>query len=604
MGYAGNTFGEAAAFLTGGAGVVQTTKKVKGVIGAISKQADDALRKNLDDVIALEATAALGVAGGRQYAEENDVGAVGTFALEFATGALTMVSGAAAKKTILDPLTAKLKNMSQKEAMEKLSKEEIAEVVAEGRQVIEKQQPKVKEEPKAEPTPAPKKPEVDPIDASIKALQEILPEARMGGKGARVTREAKTHFRAVAQEFFTDITDLLKTKNTDTANKILSRIDKYIEFDRIISKKDYAQGSELVANQRNAMNFEFQNGISAAGNKRTEDLTVLKGMLQKFVDEGVPVDTKTLKGVAKDTKKSAKGAPKLTKEEKLDAIADQVAKTFLNERTGVFQQMLDGYFTVRLTQMLNQAKTAFVGVPSATLMSVARPIINTPYNIAKASKLKGVPLSKKAQYATADLASTYEYLRMFSKHFKDTMRSSKDTILNKGDSNFLYRDRNAYVKDQLAEANEPSHRVKNRLRQAQRRNAVKEAKTELGRKVLKARATVMNSKPAQIPAFFLDYGVSLIGGIEEISLIAHSMRAARAQGIKKGIEEGADDLWKFSEDYMESAFDRSRGGLQAKYDPEFADIFNQARRDHFRAMDLDPKDIRRDMIDGVVSALK
>ena len=25
--------------------------------------------------------------------------------------------------------------------------------------------------------------------------------------------------------------------------------------------------------------------------------------------------------------------------------------------------MLDGYFTVRLTQMLNQAKTAFVGVP-------------------------------------------------------------------------------------------------------------------------------------------------------------------------------------------------------------------------------------------------
>ena len=190
---------------------------------------------------------------------------MGTFALEFATGALTMVSAAAAKKTVLDPLTAKLKNMSQKEAMEKLSKEEIAEVVTEGRQVIEKQQPKVKEEPKAEPTPAPKKPEVDPIDASIKALQEILPEARMGGKGARVTREAKTHFRAVAQEFFTDITDLLKTKNTDTANKILSRIDKYIEFDRIISKKDYAQGSELVANQRNAMDFEFQNGISAAG---------------------------------------------------------------------------------------------------------------------------------------------------------------------------------------------------------------------------------------------------------------------------------------------------------------------------------------------------
>ena len=54
---------------------------------------------------------------------------------------------------------------------------------------------------------------------------------------------------------------------------------------------------------------------------------------------------------------------------------------------------------------------------------------------------------------------------------------------------------------------------------------------------------------------------------------------------------------------MESALDRSRGGMQANYDPEYADVFNQARRDHFRAMDLDPNDIRRDLIDGMVAAL-
>jgi uncharacterized membrane protein len=459
-------------------------------------------------------------------------------------------------------------------------------------------------------TPAPKTPEVapevDPIDASIAAIDEILKGDRTGGKGARVTRKVKAHFRVVAQEFFGDINDLIKNKDIETAKKILGRIDKYTDFDRAISKKDYAQGSELQANTRQAMDnstTDYAAGITAAGNKRTEDLIVLKGMLQKLVDEDVAIDPKLAKTVAGDAKKKAEGAPKLSKEEKLDAIADQVAKTFTGERVGVFQQAVDGYFTLRLTQMLNQAKTAFVGVPSATFMSVVRPIINTPYNIVKAAKLKDVSVSRRIQYAAADITGTYEYVRMITKHLGDTLRSSKDTILNKGDSNFLYRDRNAYIKDQLAEASEPNHRVKKRIKQAQRRQDVVEAKSELARKYLKAKATILNSKPAQVPAFFFDYGISLIGGLEEISLIAHSMRAARAQGIKKAIDDGADSVWKSSEEYMEAAFDRSRGGLQAKYDPEYADIFNTARRDHFRAMDLDPKDIRKDLTDGLISAL-
>tara|TARA_R110002049_G_scaffold214866_2_gene386360 strand:+ start:136 stop:3066 length:2931 start_codon:yes stop_codon:yes gene_type:complete len=469
---------------------------------------------------------------------------------------------------------------------------------------------KIKNPETPEATPAPVTPEVapeaDPIDASIAAIDEILTGDRTGGKGARVTRKVKKHFRVVAKEFFGDINNLLKTKDVEGAKKILSRIDRYIAFDRAISKKDYAQGSELQANTRQAQDngtTDYAAGITAAGNKRTEDLIVLKGMLQKLVDEDVAIDPRLAKSVAQDAKTRAEGAPKLTKEEKLDAIADQVAKTFTGERVGVFQQAVDGYFTLRLVQMLNQAKTAFVGVPSATFMAVVRPIINTPYNIAKAAQLKDVSISRRIQYAAADISGTYEYVRMITKHLGDTLRSSKDTILNKGDSNFLYRDRNAYIKDQLAEASEPNHRVKKRIKQAQRRQEVLEAKSELARKYLKAKATILNSKPAQVPAFFFDYGISLIGGLEEISLIAHSMRAARAKGIKKAIDDGADNVWKSSEEYMEGAFDRSREGLQAKYDPEYADIFNTARRDHFRAMDLDPNDIRKDLTDGLISAL-
>jgi hypothetical protein len=629
----------------------------------------------------------------------------------------------------------------------------------------------------AEATPAPKTPEVapeaDPIDASIAAIDEILTGDRTGGKGARVTRKVKKHFRVVAKEFFGDINNLLKTKDIEGAKKILSRIDRYIAFDRAISKKDYAQGSELQANTRQAQDngtTDYAAGITAAGNKRTEDLIVLKGMLQKLVGgedvdgdnlsillndilkepetpdfvkapkkkptndkpqkeggEQQPEDSSsepkpeaaaqrlkkqkeklqkkldelrerfgddialdeaaalkagktpkqkpeeikaledrikfydeaekevaTLEALKKQLAKLAgiegssdmtlqrqattkkptmpSGSPKVaevrakiaqtkarmkqrlkdidkavkqqaTKEEKLDAIADQVAKTFTGERVGVFQQAVDGYFTLRLVQMLNQAKTAFVGVPSATFMSVVRPIINTPYNIVKAAQLKDVSISRRIQYAAADISGTYEYVRMLTKHLGDTLRSSKDTILNKGDSNFLYRDRNAYIKDQLAEASEPNHRVKKRIKQAQRRQEVLEAKSELARKYLKAKATILNSKPAQVPAFFFDYGISLIGGLEEISLIAHSMRAARAKGIKKAIDDGADNVWKSSEEYMEGAFDRSREGLQAKYDPEYADIFNTARRDHFRAMDLDPNDIRRDLTDAIVAGM-
>lgn len=771
LGYTGNTFGEGATFLLGGAGVVAKTKQASGVVGAISRQADKALKTRLGTVVAGEAAVSVGAAAGRQISEENEFGAAGSMLTEFTTGALALVSAAAAKKAVLDPLTAKLKNMTAKEALEKLSKEEIAEVVAEGQRVIAKEQPAPKtdaeietlsddellaelgvETPKPkeavpegsfrselddniytkkaeledgvsvesgriagdgdltnlpeglrnilepikdsiqrlnvtigkngigldtivvtkssrgkgvgtqiikdiiayadsknlpvvltpsnkngaklndyyknlgftdnvdglgkqklirkpkdapEATPAPKTDAEDAIDASIKAIDDILTGDRTGGEGARVTRQVKKHFRVVAKEFQDDVVELMKTGDIETAKSLLARIGKYKKFERKISEKDYAQGSELQANSRNAMDngtTDYAAGITAAANKRTEDLTVLEGMIQKLVDEDGVIDSKVANDVIADAKVRAEGAPKLSKEEKLDAIADQMAKTFSQERTGVLQSVIDGYFTVRLTQMLNQAKTAFVGVPSATFMAVVRPMINTPYAIAKAAKLDA-PLSRKLMYAASEASSTFEYLRMIAKHKKDLARTARDTVLNKGDSNFLYRDRNAYIKDQLAEASEVSHRVKRRIAQAQRREAARNAKTDLGRKILTAKATVMNSKPAQIPAFFFDYGISLIGGLEDISLMAHSMRAARAQGIKKAIEDGADDVWKASQDYMDAAFDRSRGSLQAKYDPEYADIFNTARRDHFRAMDLDPNDIRKDMIDGVIAGL-
>jgi hypothetical protein len=135
MGYTGATLGEGAAFLMGGAGVVQKTKSFGGFVGAISKNADEALRTKLGTVVAGETVAASGAGMGRAYAEDNEYGETGSLLLEFTAGAFALLSAAGAKRAVLDPLTAKLKNMTAKEALEKLSKEEIAEVVAEGQRV-------------------------------------------------------------------------------------------------------------------------------------------------------------------------------------------------------------------------------------------------------------------------------------------------------------------------------------------------------------------------------------------------------------------------------------------------------------------------------------
>ena len=139
LGHAGNASAEGVALLTGGAGIIQKTKKLKGVVGGLSRSADDALRTNLGGVVTAEMIAGAGAGIGRGVAEENEFGATGAFLTEFSTGALALMSAAGAKKVVVDPLIAKLNNMTQKEALEKLSKEEIAEVVAEGQRVIAKE---------------------------------------------------------------------------------------------------------------------------------------------------------------------------------------------------------------------------------------------------------------------------------------------------------------------------------------------------------------------------------------------------------------------------------------------------------------------------------
>ena len=253
LGYTGNTFGEAVAFMTGGAAVVQKTKQAGGVIGSLSRQADDALRNKLGTVIATEAVAAGGMAAGRQYAEENEMGATGSLLLEFTTGAMAMVSAAAAKQVVLDPLTAKLKNMTATEALEKLSKEEVAEVVARGREEKAKVEPEA-EAPKETPE-APAEPTPDPKDTPFSNWQEQDAYAKeIGGLGLNRNPSVDATLTSLSD-------DALETAKVTTSKELDVLEDKVLGGESSVTQKDVDDLTALQDKSSAIENEEFRRQI-------------------------------------------------------------------------------------------------------------------------------------------------------------------------------------------------------------------------------------------------------------------------------------------------------------------------------------------------------
>ena len=715
-GYAGNTFGEAVAFLAGGTAVVQKAKTGSGVIAGIAKEADVALKTKLGTVVAGEAAVSAGAAGGRQYSEENEFGATGSMAMEFATGALALLSAAGAKKVVLDPLTAKLKNMTQKEALEKLSKEEIAEVVAEGQRVIAKEQPatpkdtpeavatpeptpapknlesdfkpkkvkaagdthpvfkvkvngedvyigssdtmglgriyhvtdesgfdhltlsgnklegdgnlgaaneyrdgfstrkeliealKEKAETKApEPTPAPKTPEVAPeatpedaIDASIAATKSILEGDRTGGRGARVTAEVKPHFKAVAVEMSDQFNAFAGAKNADdamvSAKAILTRIDRFIDFDRVIAKKDYAQGSELVANAGHVTPDSFKAGITAEANQRTADLQTLKNMLEDFT------------GGAKNADEAAEAATelakKLTPEEKLTAIRSQMEQISRSRSTGPLMSLFDGYFTTRTAMALNQVKTGLVGTMSASIKHLLTPLENTLGAIDGAARLKDTSFRRRATYALADIAATTEYLGTFKNHWRSLGMNMRNTMLETGDSQLLYKEAQAYKGQEGITTQHTNFFARRNLNRAARTEAYNNATGPLDKSYKGLKKAVLNNNVADAIPLIFNYGFGLIGSIEEVSLMTLSRRAQKSMAIKQGVREGAEDIGKYVDDWMNDAFMKQEdGSMRINYDPKYADGFNEARYDHFRNLDIPASDIRVEAEHAIVNAL-
>jgi hypothetical protein len=366
LGHAGNATGEGIALLAGGAGVVQKTKNLKGVVGGLSRSADDALRNNLGGVVAAETIAGAGAGIGRGVAEDNEFGATGAFLTEFSTGALALLSAAGAKKVVVDPLIAKLNNMTQKEALEKLSKEEIAEVVAEGQRVIDKEQPAPKKTPEPEEapatpkdtpetTPAPKTPEVAPeaapsnADEFVALVDQLLTGDRRQGRGIQGTDKVARVFDQYRERLNTVISGLRSGASTmDEASALLDELvkiaPKKFELDNVDAgslairnpDKDPAsfqalmteEKAEIVADierLREVINFQKDVG------EDFDNIEALRKRILGDVEEAPVVKSEEPKPTSKGTEEAA---PKPT--------ASQARIKKLEEETNLLHALVSG----------------------------------------------------------------------------------------------------------------------------------------------------------------------------------------------------------------------------------------------------------------------
>lgn len=450
-------------------------------------------------------------------------------------------------------------------------------------------------------------PDQQAVRAAIDEVDSILVN-QTDGNAYNVTKKVKAVFTSASEEIHKDIRKLIETGDIEIAKRLLARLPNYIELDRKVSKKDFAQATGLKANDKNAkLGAErLKAGITATNNQRTLNLRRLGEMLEELIEDGVPIRDKDVKGLQAENKQKASGT-RLTKEERLDEIQSHLLETFTKERSGTLQKVLDAYFSVRLVQLLNSFKTATVGTVSAVAQTALRPAVNTVVNTRKllsSPKLKDKTIGQKTRYVMSDIIATQEYLYTVTKHLGNTMRSVGNTIKNRGESAFLHLDKHSYVQGEINAAQTITRSEKAGFTRAKRRNDARVQADGTMKTALQIKAKVLNNPIVRAPLFFYDYGLALIGGFEEISLIAHSLRSQRARGIKKGIEEGADDIGKYADDYVESSIDRSSGTFKAKYDAGFAEDFNVARRDHFRRLDVDPDDIRKGWDESVINTLQ
>ena len=180
----------------------------------------------------------------------------------------------------------------------------------------------------------------------------------------------------------------------------------------------------------------------------------------------------------------------------------------------------------------------------------------------------------------------------------------RNTMLETGDSALLYKEAQAYKGQEGITTQHSNFFARRNLKRAARTEAYENATGTLDKSYKGLQKAVLNNNVADAIPLIFNYGFGLIGSIEEISLMTLSRRAQKAMAIKQGIREGAEDIGKYTDDWMNDAFMKQEdGSTRINYDPKYADGFNEARYDHFRSLDIPASDIRVEAEHAIVAAL-
>jgi hypothetical protein len=319
-------------------------------------------------------------------------------------------------------------------------------------------------------------------------------------------------------------------------------------------------------------------------------------MLNDFVGD------KTTKKEASEAAQAASAS--ITPQQKVEAIRNHLQSISRGRSRGALMSVFDGYFTTRTAMALNQVKTGLVGTMSAAIKHILRPLENTLNSTDSAARLKDTSVRRRLKYALSEIAATDEYIITTVRHHRAILKNMGNTMLETGDSTLLYKEAQAY-KGQDTINGQPSNFFARRNNARAARNvAYRDAKTPLDKSYKGLKKAMLNNSLADSVPLIFNYGFSLIGAFEDISLMTLSRRAQKARAIQSGIREGVEDIGKYVDDWMDDAFQMQENGtMRANYDPKYQDGFNEARYDHFRNLDLPANDIRNEAEQAVVAAL-
>jgi len=311
---------------------------------------------------------------------------------------------------------------------------------------------------------------------------------------------------------------------------------------------------------------------------------------------------------------------KILRRKQTDAILSDMRNVFDPEHgsRSIVDTALNGYLTARTDALLNQPSTATTGLPSGAIRVILAPLKQTGKNTLQALNpadraLKGVPMTQRMKFASADVLATADQLITFAQSpivtSKQAWRNTVDTFKQGGSSGYFYKDANKIdVRDTAENAGNSSIRNTSQVIQGDIRARANEQKSVIVQQAMK----LMGSDPATalmgLAKAIWSGGRRGVGALDEPFNLILQGRGVRAEAIKEAIKQQVkpEEVAGFIDDYITKSSNVDAQGVKRfnYLDEKYRNTANQTRRGLFRPADLDKNDPRMLMEETLVQSIR